>query len=360
MEKALKAKLILEDGTVFEGSSFGHVKETVGDVVFSTAMTGYQERLTDPAMHGLILSMSYPLIGNYGINLEDMESDTVQVRGLLVREKCDKPNNFRCEMELLGFMKQCRVMGIEGIDTRALTRLIRTKGTMKGIMTTRSETLSKSQISQKFEMPSVHPVREVTRSEITRIDGAGKHLGILDLGVRKSTIDSLRSMNYKMTLFPAFTKAEDIIAENIDGLLLSSGPGSPDGLPEIMDTVRSLAGKLPLLGMGLGYLLLGLALGASVSKMKYGRHGSSYAVKNTKTGRLYFTNQCIDYAVTEVPQGFDPFLRNINDNQIEGIKNRDLSVFGVSFYPNRTQCPNNTSFFFDVLAGLLEGGKIDA
>ncbi len=223
MEKTVKAELILENGARFRGSAFGYIKETVGEVVFTTGMTGYQETLTDPSFAGQIVTMTYPLIGNYGINLEDMESRKPFLKGFIVREKCDVPNNWRCEMELDGFLKQNKIMGLEGIDTRALTRVLRDNGTMRGIITTRFDDLTSSQIRQKFDTYSnQYAVKETTCEAPYTINGKGTHLAVLDCGIKQGILRDLSKRGCKLSVFPAYTSAEEILSVNPDAIFLGN------------------------------------------------------------------------------------------------------------------------------------------
>ena len=250
MEKTVKAELILENGARFRGSAFGYIKETVGEVVFTTGMTGYQETLTDPSFAGQIVTMTYPLIGNYGINLEDMESRKPFLKGFIVREKCDVPNNWRCEMELDGFLKQNKIMGLEGIDTRALTRVLRDNGTMRGIITTRFDDLTSSQIRQKFDTYSnQYAVKETTCEAPYTINGKGTHLAVLDCGIKQGILRDLSKRGCKLSVFPAYTSAEEILSVNPDAIFLGNGPGDPQDIPEITAVVKQLIdSNIPVLG----------------------------------------------------------------------------------------------------------------
>ena len=225
----MKGKLILENGIAFEGNLFGYLKESVGEVVFNTGMTGYEEILTDPSYYGQIVTMTYPLIGNYGINLEDFESKSPKVKGFIVREKCNYPNNFRCEMELEGYLKQNKIIGLEGIDTRALTKILRKNGTMKGIIATCE--LSKSEIEKKLNnFSNRDAVMNVTTKDCHTIEGSGKHVAIMDFGIKENIIRSFKQRNCKLTIFPADVTSKDILKVNPDLVFLSNGPGDPKDL----------------------------------------------------------------------------------------------------------------------------------
>ena len=277
MEKTVKAELILENGMKFKANAFGRIKETVGEVVFTTGMTGYQETLTDPSFAGQIVVMTYPLIGNYGINLDDMESSRPFLKGFIVREKCDMPSNWRCEMDLDGFLKQHKVMGLEGIDTRALTRVLRQKGTMKGIITTRVDDLTPSQIKQKFDTyTNEFAVKEVTIDEKYVINGKGTHLAVLDCGIKRGILRDLNKRGCKLTVFPAFTDAQEMLECKPDAVFLGNGPGNPKDIPTVIQTVKKLIDSgIPVLGICLGHQLISLALGYQKAEIWSSRRKSS-------------------------------------------------------------------------------------
>jgi len=233
----MKGKLILENGIIFEGNTFGYLKESVGEVVFNTGMSGYEEILTDPSYYGQIVTMTYPLIGNYGINLDDVESKSPKVKGFIIREKCDYPNNFRCEMNLEGYFKQNKIMGLEGIDTRALTKILRNKGTMKGIITTKN--LSQSEIKQKLSaFNNTDAVMKVTTKDKYTIEGTGKHVAIMDFGIKENILRCFIQRNCKITIFPADTLSKEILKVNPDLIFLSNGPGDPEDLEEVIKVLK--------------------------------------------------------------------------------------------------------------------------
>lgn len=361
MEKTIKAELILENGVRFKGKAFGYVKETVGEVVFNTGMTGYEELLTDPSYAGQIVTMTYPLIGNYGINLDDMESDGPRLKGFVVREKCDYPNNWRCEMDIDGFLKQNKIMGIEGVDTRALTKILRDHGTMKGIITTRGKDLSDSQIGLKFEsLNNRNVIKECTIKEKYEIPGNGTHIAFVDMGAKRGLLRDFKARGCKITVFPAFTTAEEILAVNPDAVFLSNGPGDPKDVPEIIETVKNLVGKKPILGVCMGNQLINLALGGDTKKMKFGHHGGNHPVKDLKTGRVYITSQNHEYVVCDLPEGVEAAFVNINDNTIEGIKHKTLPIFSVQFHPEASPGPLDSGFLFDRFLEIIERGGDNA
>ena len=361
-EKVIKAELILENGMRFSGKAFGYVKETVGEVVFNTGMTGYQELLTDPSYAGQIVCMTYPLIGNYGINLDDMESAGPRLKGFIVREKCDYPNNWRCEFELDDYLKQNKIMGIEDVDTRAITKALRDTGTMKGIITTRGKDLTDSQIKLKFDsLNNKNVIRECTIKEKYEIPGAGTHIAFVDMGAKRGLIRDFKSRGCRLTVFPAFTSAEEILSVNPDGIFLSNGPGDPKDVPEILETVKKLIeSKKPITGVCMGNQLIALALGGNTKKMKFGHHGGNHPVKDLKTGRVYITSQNHEYVVCDLPEEVEPAFININDNTIEGIRHTKLPIFSVQFHPEASPGPLDSGFLFDRFLEVIERGGENA
>lgn len=362
MKKTVKAELILENGVKFKGNAFGYIKEVVGEVVFTTGMTGYQETLTDPSFAGQIVTMTYPLIGNYGINLEDMESRKPFLRALVVREKCEQPNNWRCEMELEGFLKQNKIMGLEGIDTRALTRVLRENGTMKGIITTRINDLTPSQIKQKFDTyTNKNAVAEVTIPEKYTINGKGTHLAVLDCGIKKGILRDLQKKGCKLTVFPAFSTAEEMLSIDPDAIFLGNGPGDPNDIPTVAEEVKKLieSGK-PVLGICLGHQLISLALGCTTTKLKFGHHGGNHPVKDLKTGRVYITSQNHNFVVDELSDDVEATFINVNDGSIEGIRHKTKPVMSVQFHPEASPGPLDTQVMFDKFLKLIEEVKANA
>lgn len=342
----MKAKLILENGMVFEGKAFGYLKESVGEVVFTTGMTGYQEVLTDPSYYGQIVTMTYPLIGNYGINLEDMESDGVKVRGFVVREKCSLPSNFRCELELEDFLKQGKVMGIEGIDTRALTKVLRNNGTMRGIITL--EDLEEDEVKEKLNLFSnTEAVKNVTTKESYTIDGAGKHVAIMDFGIKSNIIRNFEKRNCKITVFPMTATAEEVLSVNPDLVFLSNGPGDPEDLGNVIENVKKIVGVKPIVGICLGHQLLALTLGGKTTKLKFGHRGCNHPVKDLERNRVHITSQNHGYVVDELPEGVVATHVNINDGTIEGMKHTTLPIYSVQFHPEAAAGPKDSEYIFD-------------
>lgn len=335
----MKGKLILENGKVFEGKIFGELADSVGEISFKTGMTGYQEMLTDPAGHGMMMVMTYPMIGNYGINTEDMESDKVQLKALIIKEDAKLPNNFRCEMTLDGFLRQYNVTGFKGIDTRYLTQIIRDNGSMKAIIT--AEDLTKKEIQERFNsFSNKNAVSEVSCKEKYEIKGEGKRIGVLDLGVKKSTLTYLESQGFNVVVFPYNTKAEEILNENLSALVVSNGPGNPADLTETIEELKKVIGKISVFGEVLGHQVIALVLGGKVAKLKYGHRGG-YPVRDMAAGKIITTSQNAGYVVVELPEGMEMTHQGVNVKTIEGMKNDDLKVVGVQFMPDLYESPKD-------------------
>lgn len=327
----MKGKLILENGMIFEGEAFGSLKESVGEVVFNTSMAGYQEILTDPANYGQIVVMTYPLIGGYGINVEDVESDNIQVKGFIVREKCDYPNNFRCEFELEDYLRQNEIVGLEGIDTRALAKVLIKNGSMKGVIAL--EGTSEADIQNRIkEFSNKDAVKEVSSKEQYTIEGSGKSIAILDFGVNQSAINKFIDNGCKVTVFPYNVKTEKILKVNPDLVFLSGGPGNPEDVKdEVIENIKGLVGKKPIVGTGLGHEIIALALGAKVSKLPFGHRGSNYPVRDLETNRIYMTTQNHGFYVEEITEDIEITYVNVDDKTCAGIKHKSLPIFSVQF-----------------------------
>lgn len=329
----MKGRLILEDGTIFEGKVFGHIEDSVGEVVFNTSMAGYQEILTDPSYYGQIVAITYPLVGNYGINLEDKESSSVKVSGFIIREKSDMPSNFRCEMDIDTYLKQSKVIGLEGIDTRALTKIIRNKGTMKGIITTEHSKLKNIQ-SKLDSYDNSDAVKIVSRKKIEHIKGKGKKVAIIDLGVKDSIIKGFVDRGCDVTIFPVETPVAEILSINPDLICVSNGPGNPMDLQEESKKLKEFIGKKPLIGISLGHQLIAMALGSKIDKLKYGHRGANHPVKNFDLEKIFITSQNHSYYVSETPKDLMITDIHLNDKTIEGIRHNSLSIYSVQYDPN--------------------------
>lgn len=342
----MKAKLILENGITFEGKAFGYLGETVGEVVFNTGMTGYQEVLTDPSYYGQIVTMTYPLIGNYGVNIEDGESKSPKVKGFIVREKCDDPNNFRCELEIDTYLKQNKIIGLEGLDTRALTKILRNSGTMRGIIAL--EEISQTEATAKIKaFSNTDAVKLVTSKEVYEIAGKGKHVAIMDFGIKGNIIKSFVKRECKVTVFPADAKSEDILAVNPDLVFLSNGPGDPEDVVGAIEQIKNLIGKKPIVGICLGHQLLALALDGKTAKLKYGHRGCNHPVKDLIGNKVHITSQNHGYYVATLPQDVEATHVNVNDGTIEGMRHKTLPIFSVQFHPEACPGPKDSDYIFD-------------
>ncbi len=357
------AMLVLEDGSYFEGHAFAGSGETLGEVVFNTGMTGYQEVLTDPSYKGQILVMTYPLIGNYGINDEDVESSGIHLEGFVVREYMDHPSNWRSRKTLKEYLEEHGKIGIEGIDTRALTRRIRTRGAMRGIISTRSRN-TKELLEKVGSFPGLEGqdlVQHVscTQAYVWKNGGAVALEGlpektapyrvvVLDCGVKFNILRNLENAGCEVVVVPAWTPPHDILPFNPDGLLLSNGPGDPAAVTYAVDTVRSLLGRLPIFGICLGHQILGQALGAKTEKLKFGHHGVNQPVKNMGTGRIEITSQNHGFVViTEtLPKDTRISHINLNDHTLEGLYFPSLRAFSVQYHPEAAPGPMDANYLF--------------
>ena len=353
----MKAKLILENGMVFEGTAFGHIETCVGEVVFNTGMTGYQEVLTDPSYYGQIVTMTYPLIGNYGINLEDFESDSAKVRGFVVREKCDASSNFRSEIELEHYLKQQKIMGIEGVDTRALTRMLRNFGTMRGIITVEAldqaaieKTIAEFDNSDAVFRVSTQAIKSLDNDSVLKVAGDEsniKRVAVWDFGVKQNILRNLQKRGCQITLYPAATKAETILADDPDLIFLTNGPGDPADLGSIIDELKKLIGIKPVVGICLGHQLLALAMGGETEKLKFGHRGCNHPVKDLRTNRITITSQNHGYTVSKLPDDVELTHVSLNDQSVEGMRHKTLPVFSVQFHPEASPGPVESSYLFD-------------
>lgn len=342
----MKAKLILENGVIFEGKAFGYLKENVGEVVFTTGMTGYQEILTDPSYHGQIVTMTYPLIGNYGINLEDMESNKPQVSGFIVREKCDIPNNFRCELTLDDYLRQNKIIGLEGIDTRALTKILRSNGTMRGIIVLDDSKLE--DVKGKIEgFSNKEAVHIVSTKEKYEIEGPGKHVAVIDYGIKTNILRCFKKRGCKLTVFPSNVSSDEVLSVNPDLVFLSNGPGDPEDLKLEIETIKNIIGKKPVVGICLGHQLLALSLGGKTAKLKFGHRGGNHPVKDLETGKVHITSQNHGYYVNNIPKDVEVTHVNINDETVEGMKHKVMPIYSVQFHPEASAGPKDSEYIFD-------------
>ena len=373
---AKKAILVLEDGSVYEGHSFGAETTTYGEVVFDTSMTGYQEMLTDPSFAGQILVPTYPLIGNYGINESDFESRQIQVRGLAVREYCPQPSHWQSTRTLHEFLLAYDIPGISGIDTRALTRRLRSSGVMMGIISsemTTEEALKElkslprydvtdfvHQVSTEkaYEWQSNTPATATLPSLSLRGASATKQsrIAVIDYGLKYNILRILSQLGCQVTAVPCTASAEDILALNPDGIVLSPGPGNPALLDYIVDTVKGLLGRKPVMGISLGHLLIGRALGAETFKLKFGHRGS-YPVRDLATNKVYITAQNHGYAIDAdtLKGGLEVSHMNLNDGTVEGLRHRDLPILSIQYHSEASPGPLDNVYLFEKFLEMVKG-----
>ena len=356
----MDAFLILEDGTVFKGTSIGSTKTVISEVVFNTSMTGYLEVLTDPSYAGQAVVMTYPLIGNYGIT-PDMESEKPWPDAYIVREVSRIPSNFRCEGTLQDFLVKHDIPGICGIDTRALTKILRDKGTMNGMVTCDANYNIDEIIPKLKEYTTGAVVAKVTCSEKYTMENSGFDVALMDFGAKKNIAKSLHERGCRVTVYPASTKAEEIIAAKPDGIMLSNGPGDPAFCTEIIAEVKKLSESgIPIFAICLGHQFMALANGASTHKMKYGHRGGNHPVKDLATGRVYISSQNHGYVVdTDAldPSVAVPAFVNVNDGTNEGLKYTNKNIFTVQFHPEACPGPQDSGYLFDRFIEMMKGAK---
>lgn len=357
----MKAYLILEDGTVFEGTSIGSDREVISEIVFNTSMTGYLEVLTDPSYAGQAVVMTYPLIGNYGICREDMESKRAWPDGYIVRELSRIPSNFRSGDTIQNFLKEQDIPGICGIDTRALTKILREKGTMNGMITTNGDYDLEEVTARIKEYKVTGVVLKTTTKEKYVLPGEGKKVALLDCGAKNNIAKSLNARGCEVTVYPADTPAEEILNSNPDGIMLSNGPGDPAENVEIIKEVKKLYdSNVPIFAICLGHQLMALATGAKTYKLKYGHRGGNHPVKDLETGRVYITSQNHGYAVDEESLDANiavPAIYNVNDRTNEGLKYVGKNIFTVQYHPEACPGPQDSGYLFDRFIRMMEEGK---
>ena len=383
---AMRALLALEDGRIFEGESFGAAGTRVGEICFNTSMTGYQEVLTDPSYRGQIVAMTYPLIGNYGTNASDQESRAPHVRGFVIEELSQMPSSWRSETSLEEYLRRWEIPGIQGVDTRALTRHLRERGAMKACLT--SETLSEEEsIARAISGQGVigmDYVREVSTAEPYQWDPddqasmpwsvasgnadeivrqtlpAVRHrIVAYDYGIKENILRRLRQNGFGVTVVPAATTAKEVMALNPDGVFLSNGPGDPSALDYAHEAIRGLMGKVPIFGICLGHQILGFAVGGRTFKLKFGHRGGNQPVKDLLTGKVAITSQNHGFAVDadSLPPEMEVTHTNLNDGTVEGMRHRELPVFSVQYHPEAAPGPHDASYFFGQFGRLIESAK---
>lgn len=390
------ALLALEDGRVFRGESFGATGTTTGEICFNTSMTGYQEILTDPSYRGQIVAMTYPEIGNYGVNTIDVESDSPQVRGFVIEELSPVVSNWRSDSDLATYLKSNGILGIQGIDTRALTLHLRTRGAMRACITTETQVDDEAvALARKASYEGVDFVKEVStpakfgwdpESQLSRrwiqklggedspgeADAKGNMfeglpnpvhtLAAIDFGMKKNILRSLRRNGFDVTVVPSTATAEEILALGTDGIFLSNGPGDPEALDYARGTVRDLVGKKPIFGICLGHQILALALGAKTFKLKFGHRGANQPVKDLRSGQVAITSQNHGYAVDpkSLPEGVEVTHVNLNDGTCAGLRDDARRAFSVQYHPEAAPGPHDADYFFSEFAKVVAASKVGA
>ena len=386
-----QAFLVLEDGSVYRGYAFAGSGEALGEVVFNTGMTGYQEVITDPSYKGQIVTMTYPLIGNYGINPEDMESGGIHLEGFIVKEYQPCPSNWRSRQSLKEFLESHGKLGIEGIDTRALTRRIRLEGAMRGIITTETQDvdvllervraypglvgqdlikLVSCMQPYQWKDGSPQPLsphesfsRNASSAGKTGAHGLAKRLRVVvvDCGVKYNILRNLERLGCEVLVLPATATGKEILAYNPDGVLLSNGPGDPAALPYIVEAARYILGKVPLFGICLGHQILGQALGGRTTKLKFGHHGINQPVKNIISGRVEITSQNHGFVVVpeSLPKNLEMTYGNLNDTTSEGMCSPDLKAFSVQYHPEAAPGPHDVNYLFKNFVSFMEEKKYE-
>ncbi len=350
-----RATLVLEDEACYEGWTFAADGEVAGEVVFTTSMVGYQETVTDPSYRGQIVLFTYPLIGNYGVIPGDDESRRVQAAAVLVREYSPHPSNWASAQSLATLLEESGVMGVEGLDTRALTRHLRDKGAMRGVISTieHNPTVLRERANAHPSMVGLDLAsRSSELTAPTLLPAFGQErciVAALDYGVKGSIHKELRSRGASVLAMPASTSAEEILASKPDGLFLSNGPGDPAALEDSVNTIRPLLGEFPVFGICLGHQLLGLALGCETYKLPFGHHGANHPVRNLETGRIEITSQNHGFAVREetLPEGVELTHRNLYDGTVEGIESGELRAWSVQYHPESSPGPRDSGYLFD-------------
>lgn len=357
-----KAVLFLEDGTSFYGTSLNTYGESAGEVVFNTALSGYQEVLTDPSYAGQIVVMTYPLIGNYGVNEEDLESDRIHVKGFVVKEFCRAHSNFRATKSIIEYLDSNQIIAIEGVDTRALTRHLRLSGAMKGIISTDEFDPKRLQVklSGVPSMEGADWVKEVApkKGYVWKAVGDKKYkVAVMDCGIKRNILREMALLGIESQVVPPSTSAADILAIKADGLFLSNGPGDPAAVTYVIDTVRELVGRIPIFGICLGNQMIGLALGGKTYKLKFGHHGVNHPVKDLENNRISITSQnhgfCVDLSSLDQDE-VEAVHVNLNDRSVEGLRHKKHPLFSIQHHPEASPGPNDAKYLFKRFTEMME------
>ena len=355
--------LVLEDGSIHEGVGFGAEADGLGEVVFNTSMTGYQEVLTDPSYAGQLVTLTYPLVGNYGINPEDFESARIQVGGLIVREDCEQPSHGRSDRTLHEFLVSQGVPGIAEIDTRAITRRLRSKGVMLGVITNGDPNASLRRLQDSPAYDDRDYVATVTTPEEYNWNGGdedlieSKHrILVTDCGLKYNILRQLRRRGCEVIVVPAATSAEELLSLQPSGILFSPGPGDPKLLDYVVDNTRKVLGQIPVMGICLGHQLIARALGADTFKLKFGHRGGNHPVKDLTNGRVYITAQNHGYAVSpdKLPSGLEVSHINLNDQTVEGFRHKSLPLFTIQYHSEASPGPRDNEYLFDQFIEMVE------
>lgn len=356
----MKRLLILEDGTVYEGEAFGADLNVSGEVVFTTSMTGYQETITDQSFNGQIITFTYPLVGNYGVNRDDYESIAPTCKGVVVKEHARHASNWRNQMTLDEFLKRKDIPGISGIDTRALTRKIRSFGTMKASLVDAGDEFSHVYDQLKATVLPTNQVEQVSTTKPYPSPGTGRNVVVIDFGLKHSILRELSKRQCNLTVMPYNTPAETILDLHPDGVMLTNGPGNPKDVPEAIEMIQKIQGKVPIFGICLGHQLFSLANGADTYKMKFGHRGLNHPVREIATGRIDFTSQNHGYAVDEKTIDNTQLMVThveVNDGTVEGIRHRHYPAFTVQFHPDAAPGPHDAVHLFDEFMEMMDAWK---